>query len=563
VRLTFRGSPGDLARLWSRRWFAISFAAGLVLVLLPLLQSRVLPFHDSSGIVGLGGALALRDDPTARVRELYDLDIRPYPSALFFAWAWLAGAAGVPMDVAMSLFLAVFALAGAPLALLLLLDACHRPRHLALLAFPVAFHQQIWFGFLGSSAAITGLLLALAFARRMHDGVGWRRAVIDHAGLAAALVFVAAGHPFSLALALGAVAVLLLWPPAGARGVLPLGRAYLLRAAALVPTALFLGAWFAGFFGARTGGRSLITTVMVEMGLRAPRLADAPRFVEWLGDGYAGRWDEHVPLLALLTLIAFLAAGARAPRSAPRGKPPLAGGGPPPGGTPPPAAAGAGSPRAGHDLVTTVGLGWAAALLAAGYLFLPMAILWPEAWWGVRVRCVAPLYLVAVVLVRPRARGLPPWALAPAVAAGLGFLAFVSYDFAGHWGRRLDGFAEVIDAIPRGRSVLAMTDMPDPHYTRGHPYLIQHYVARKGGRAVPNLRGHPGSYWITMKEPPPSPPWGNPAEFRWELHGPGYDYFVLELPWQRPRPDPMATADPGAVEKVMEKGRFVLYRRVR
>ena len=157
------------ARPWSERWWVLALAAGILGMLLPLLGGRLLPFHDASGIVGLGGALAWRDDPAARVHEFYDIDIRPYPSTLYFGWAYLAGALGVPMDIAFSVFTAVFTLLGPLLAMVLLLSAFGRPLYLALLVLPVSYHHQVWFGFLGSSAAITGILLALAFARRLVD----------------------------------------------------------------------------------------------------------------------------------------------------------------------------------------------------------------------------------------------------------------------------------------------------------------------------------------------------------------------------------------------------------
>jgi hypothetical protein len=257
--------------------------------------------------------------------------------------------------------------------------------------------------------------------------------------------------------------------------------------------------------------------------------------VQWLGNGYRASWDEVFPTLALLTLIAFLIGGARSP-AAP-------------------------SPTA-RDWPAWIGLGWPTLTLGLGYLLLPMQLMWPEHWWGVRIRCVAPLFLIAIALPRPRPRGLPAWALAPAVAAGLGFLVFVAYDFASFFrGQVLDGFDETIALIPPGQSVLAFPVLPDRRYTEGHPYLVQHYVARKGGRAVPQLKGHPGSYWITMKEPPPSPPWGDPRQFDWAQHGRGYDYFLQEMPVGRSPVDPMRVVPPGAVGTVSVKGRWILWTR--
>jgi hypothetical protein len=530
----------------ARRWFAITFAVCLAAVLLPLCQSRVLPFQDYSGIVGLGGALAHADDPAARVREFYDVDITPTPCALYFGWAWLAGKAGVPVEVAFDLFIALFAIAGPPLALLLLLRAFGRPQELALLAFPVSYHHQIWFGFLGSSASITGFLLALAFAKRIADRPRWP----EHLGLAAAVLYVALGHPFALAFTLAAVAPLLVWPPpasaaAGRERWLRAAGIVALRLACFVPTVLFLRAWARSFFvagGAR--GESLLSRISREVRVSpfAP-IDDAIGFLRWLGNGYTTRWDEVVPAIALASVAAFLAWGVRAP-------------------APASAAGDERAPRVSWALLREHGwiwLAWAALVLALGYLLLPMKLMWPDYWWGVRVRCVAPLFLVLVALPRPRPRGLPLAALAPAAATALVFAGYLTYDFRVNFRQgELDGFDEVVAALPPGRTVMAFA-MADPHHTEIHPYLGQHYVARKGGRVVPYLRGHPGSYWVTMHEPPPAPPWSDPRLFVWEEHA-GYEYFLLAQPPDGPLVDPFAQAPPGAVGEVLAKGRWRLYK---
>jgi hypothetical protein len=198
-------------------------------------------------------------------------------------------------------------------------------------------------------------------------------------------------------------------------------------------------------------------------------------------------------------------------------------------------------------------------VLFGGYLFLPMQLVWPELWWGVRVRCVLPSYVILLALVRPRPRGLRPWLVAPAFAGALILFAFITVDFAQHFrGRVLRGFDQAVDEIPPGQSVLGFPVRPDPHYTLPHPYLVQHYVARKGGRAVPHLRGHPGSYWITMKPPPDSPPWGDPRLFDWAAHG-AWDYFLIEQPLAEPPVEPMRAAPPGAVRRVFAAGQFELW----
>ena len=520
--------------LWDhlrRHRLGVAMAIGVLAAVAPLLTTRVYPFHDSAGIVGLGGALALRDDPTAAIRAFYDLNIRAYPSALYFGWAYLAGAIGLSIETAFAAFTAILCIAALPLCTWLLLRAFHRPQALALLVFPVSYHHQIWYGFLGSSAAIAGLILALAFARRIFDRPSWG----NHVGLAAALLYVAAAHPFPLALTLAVVAPLLLWPPADVgdrkRAALLIGA----RLATLVPTAVFLGNWAAGFFGRRSEGRSLLTTVRTSLELNTPALGDAGQYLDWLGNGYQSAWDAVVPGLALATLALLLALGV-CPRDA------------------------TAAPSAHEARRDWIVLGWAAVLLLLGYLLLPMKLVWPELWWGVRVRCVVPSYLVLLALVRPRPRGLRPRTVIPAFVGALVFFGFVTVDFAHHFrGRALAGFDQALAAIPRGQSVLGFPVRPDPHYTLPHPYLVQHYVARQGGRAVPHLRGHAGSYWITMKPPPDSPPWGDPLVFDWAAHASGWNYFLIEQPLAGPAVEPMRAAPPGAVRRVSQQGQFEVW----
>jgi hypothetical protein len=528
----------------ARRWLAIARARwvecvlGLCLLIqcLPMAVTRVLPFHDAPGIVGLGGVFAHLDDPATRVREFFDVDYGAYPSIGYFGWAFLAGKLHVPADVAFNVFIAIFCLAGPPLALVLVLRAFGKPPALALLALPVGFHHQIWYGFLGSAAAITGLLLALGFARRLCEAPR----IGDHLGLAAATLFVALCHPFTLAMTLAVVAPVVVWPaPAGRRPLL--SRAA--RLGCFLPTFAFLAAWARHFFGAGATPDPVPFTSRLarELRLQRPPLGeDLRELFQWLGGGYRGGVDEVVTAAALVLLGAFLVAGVRAAEQ--------------------PAAEAVPAARRGNALW----LGWAALVLALGYLFLPMKIYWPTYWWGLRVRCVVPLFLVAVASVRTARRGLPAWAALPAAAVALFFAGYVAADFRGHWrGRALEGYDEAVAAIPPGHSLLYFSALPETRYTLPHPYLAQYYVARTGGRATPFLGGHPGSYWVTQKPVPVAPPWGDRTQFLWQEHGLGYDYFLVEMPLEGPQIDPMETVPPDAVTRLTNRGRWRSYRRER
>ncbi len=531
-----------MADLLERR-FSIVFALCLAATLTPLLMTRVLPLHDAPGIIGLSGALALVDEPAARIREFYDVDLGPQPSVLYFGWGSLASRVGVPADVAFSLYIGLFCLAGPPLGLLALLRAFGRPSWLAFLAFPIAYHHQIWFGFLGSAAAITGLLLALAAARRVAVAPSLR----NHLALAAALFYVGIAHPFALALTFAVIAPLAIWPVAGTPSTPRRLRALALRCACALPVLAFLAPWIARFADAAETSQpamSAFAHLRQELRGRRPPLGfDLQHFVEWLGNGYATRADELVPLVALCTLGAFLAMGARSGSKA-------------------------GASRESPAPGATWWLVWAVAVLATGYVFLPQRVFWPTIWWGLRERCVAPLFFVAVALVRPSARGLRSWAGLPAVAVAATFALTIAADFRWYWNARvLDGFDETLAAIPAGASVLSLSANVPPdyhpiHYTLGHPYLVQHHVAHRGGRAVPLLRGHPGSYWITPHEPPPHPPWGRAKEFDFAEHGQSFDYFLLELS-EDPPVDPLAALSGGVVKPAAAHGRWRLYEKVR
>jgi hypothetical protein len=512
------------------RWVEVLLGLGLFAQCLPLLVTRVLPFHDSAGIIGLGGVLSHLGDPATRVREFFDVDFGAYPSIGYFGWAWLAAALRVPMDVAFNLFIAIFCLCGPPLALLLVLRAFGKPRALALLALPIGYHHQIWYGFLGSAAAITGLLLALGFARLLVD----RPRLGSHLGLATALLFTAICHPFTLAMTLVVVAPVLIWPASGPRRWL----ASLARGACFLPMGLFLGAWARHFFGAgavdASANVSFTTHLARELRLQRPPLGeDLGTFFEWLGGGYLGRFDDVVTVVALVVLAAFLIAGVRAQEPV-------------------------------RDRGGARWLGWAALVLALGYLLLPNKVYWPTYWWGLRVRCVAPLFLVAIAGVRRSRHGLPAWAAVPAALAGLVFATYVTADFRGHWrARALDGFDEALAVVPAGKTLLYFAVFPEPHYTLPHPYIAQYYVARTGGRATPFLGGHPGSYWVTQKPVPEAPPWGDRTQFDWQDHGLGYEYFLVEFPLAGSRIDPLTNVPANAVTQVFSKGQWRLYRRER
>jgi hypothetical protein len=205
--------------------------------------------------------------------------------------------------------------------------------------------------------------------------------------------------------------------------------------------------------------------------------------------------------------------------------------------------------------------------LLGGYLLLPMSILWPTYWFGVCVRFVVPLFLVAVVAVRPRRRGLGPLFVAPAVALSLGYGLYVTYMLHVHWERDIvREFRQAIAVIPPGQRVLYLSPVGRPRVMAfDHAYLGQYYgieQGEKGGIAYPIMSGHADAMWVTPTFVPPSPTWGDPHQFRWARHGPYYHYFLVEDEVAAAPGAPLFDAPPGVATLLYQHGRWRVYRGV-
>lgn len=525
--------------LWTRHATACLLAVGLIALVAPIAATPILPFHDASGIVGLGGALAHRGDAATRVDEFFRFDLGLMPSVLYFGWIAIGSWMGASAESAVRAFVAVFCLVGPVLATLALLRTFRRPDHLALLALPVAYHHQVWFGFLGSAAAVSAVVLAPAVAFR----VASRASPIRFVQAAMVPLLAATAHPFAVALVLLEMTPLLVGPFTPGKSVGQRLRTLGIGMLALAPTAVFLASWFIRFFQPQGGSGSAWAAFMRQLGrARVPSVADGPTLVRWLGGGLVGPIDEVVVAIALASLLVCLVRGVRPP--APRGT-----------GNDTP------SPRA------WLWPAWAVMVLAGGFLFLPDQLTWPTLWWGVRFRCVAPLFLMTLALVPVRPQGLRPWATWPAFATAVVYAAYLTWDFGAYFrGRVLAGFDGALAVIAPGSTVLGLPrPPPDPHHTLPHPYLVQHLVARQGGRAAPYLRGHPGSYWVIQNRMPVSPSWGDARAFDWDAHAGGFGYFLLELPPRGsnlPIVDPFASLEGTKVRKIFDAGSWRVYQNV-
>jgi hypothetical protein len=493
-----------MRRFLDRFGFHLLFAVCLAAQLAPLFVSRYLPFHDAQGMAGLGGALIHRNDPAAHISDFYSFDIRAYPSTFYLMWIWLLAKLHISIAPATSAYCAFFIIGALPLSIWAAAVAFGRPRWLSFLAFPVCYHQQVWFGFLGSCAAIPGIFFALASARVLTVKPSWRPAV----ALAASALFVALCHALGFVMLLGLLAPLAIArvPWRDTRRMLQtLG----LRLACLVPALIYLGPWLNNFTKDAPG-------VVVMPGSRWDhfkqniRLAEGSLrdniylFWQWLGDGLRSDVDKWVAAATVACTLIYLVVGARVPLVE-KDDPP------PPG---------------------RAWLGWAALIFAAGYFLLPQHIHWPTDWWGARQRFILPLFLVGVVAARPWRYGLDGRWMAIPIAISLFYGMFLTRELHLHWRREVTaGLTSAIRSIPPGQSVLYLNPHTGGALTLPHPYLLQYYVAEKGGFVMSGMKGHQEAMWVRPKSfPVGNPTWGRTALFQWTAHSKAYDYFVVEGP---------------------------------
>jgi len=525
------GDAGMSAR--AARLFWSLFGLCLLASLLPLAMTPYPPFTDLHGYTGLIGALDRAGDPEARIHDYWVFHRGAFPNVIYLAVGWLLSRF-MPVTAASSVYVALFCVAALPLALLYALRSFGKSPWLVFFAFPAIYHRCLWFGFLGSVPAVPLMLVMLGLANQTfaRPRAGWR-----DGALAAVLFVLATAHAF---LYLCAAGLLVAW--AGlARGLpSPPWR----RLVVLLPSLAYIAPWLGGAL-VRPGGGGAAKQGMVQhlISRRPPLRTYAAGLHDWFLNGYRGHVDDVVAAVFAVTLAAFLALGARASSSLPK--------------------------EAATPSLWRWRLPLSAVLCALGYLLLPMSIMKPFYWWAVNVRFLVPLILTLVLLVPWRAsrRALPPWAIAPVIAAGIAYGGYLTYDFRTWWmGVELAGFSEAIRAIPAGRRVHALyPDLGSERHYSHFPMsdIVDYYVVERGGIATPVVDGHTNDIWVAPRSQPPRPPWGVASAFRWAAHGPHWDYFLVKqpAPGNGASIDPFRNAPPGAVSQVATRGLWSVWKR--
>lgn len=302
-----------------RGWRAAERVAGALLLaaaVAPFWAARFLPLLDLPQHLGLAVAVAGAGDPASPFARYLEVDPWPVPYWTFSGAMWLLQKAFSP-EVAGKLVLSAYA-AGLPLAAGFLLRSLGRDPRWAVLAVPLAFSTNLFYGFLPFLVGTPLLLLALGLLDR-HLAAERPRA--GGAGLlAAAAVALYLSHPQPFLLLGVAVPLLfsLHWrgPGWAARRALP-----------LLPALALFAAWIGRSFVAphpafRRPGYSWYGHLWELGASREPFRERVGRGMEHLFGSFSDRSDWWMGW-ALLALLALSGVAARPPAAQPGPRPPF------------------------------------------------------------------------------------------------------------------------------------------------------------------------------------------------------------------------------------------------
>lgn len=465
-------------------FFVLLASPGLVPLLAPYL-----PFQDWPGHLGVVGALVHLDEPDARIQELLVFKGWFGPNRALY---WLAAGLGrlvSPMFAAQLVLALVVGSLGPAMAWLC--RAAGTDDRIALLALPLALGRHVYCGFVLNAAGLVFLVLGIAAFFDVLRRPDAKRAVI----LVVVLVLIPFFHGFFYLVTVG----LLVWC-FGVASVQRRWRAVAIGVGAVAVSFLALLPQLSSIESADPNAPSLFTAVTTaaanaDRGQRPMELWDwlfASYRYSTLDDWLQGIWIGVIGLLFVSALVVER-----------------------------------------RDFLTGLRryLLLLAAVTAVMFWWLPSYIGPPLNWWGGNLRLpivVAALLVPAIGLVgRPSMR----WPIRIAGAFSVGIVLLAGADLVRFSEGEMDGFEEVVDAIPPGKTISTLHYTPRPvHEYPGEPhgYVGNYYTLVKGGLSPHNLfevKDLP----FARKKNLPSPPWGMAGGFRWAQHGPPFDGFLVRI----------------------------------
>ena len=479
-----------------RHAYAILLALCTAVSVLPLWVGTHLPAVDAPQHLFLIHVLGNLDDPSLPYREIYLS--RPGLTYVTFYYAVRGLAALVGVEVALKLWLTLV-LGAIPLSLALLLRALGRSKWLALLACPLIFTDNFYWGLISFQSSLPFTLLVLAFfVQALESEPGGRRSRLALAATAASLLLLQLTHAAGMIFPALALPLLLLTTPSD----WPRRRRAVL---ALVPgVALFLAWLLSGVTKGRQFGQT------GEPWKASGPLTDPDNFVfhplasklgklpELLTNGF---WDwADRPALYGLAAVAVLAVVLAIKRPQRSTRPPVA------------------------RLRPALLLGLALAF----YFFLPADITGYMYQIYPRYSQLAALLAIPVL---PFPSG-PLYKLFAGAAAALALYAGLNLALLFHrFDAEAQGFEEVAARIPPRSRIMHLVLDRNSRWASHAVYL--HYAALAALRVdgVPSfsLATDP-SFPVGYREGarPPASPWEwQPQRFTWKEHAAWYDCFLV------------------------------------
>ena len=502
-----------MSRTYRALFFALLVSPGLIPLLAPYL-----PFQDWPGHLGVIGALIHLDDPAARIQDLLTFKGWFGPNRALYWLGTIFGHIVGPQFAGQMVLACVMGSLGP--AMCWLCRASGTDERVAIVALPLALGRHIYCGFVLNGAGLVFLVLGIAAFFDVLRRAERRPAIV----LTVVLFLIPFFHGFFHLVTVG----LIFW-------CIPFAliqrrwRAALIAVGAIALSFLALVPQLTSIGGA-TAGPSLQTAVF-NAASTADRTHRATEFWEWLfasyrysqvDDIFQGIW---IALLVVLFIVALVI-------------------------------------ERRHFFS---GLRWYLFLLAGVtavmFWWLPSYIGPPLNWWGGNLRLpivVAALLVPAVGMIGQLRAAWPI-----RICAGFSMLIVVvaAADLIRFSTNEMDGFSEVLDVIPPGKTITTLHYTPrEVHEYPGEPhgYVGNYYTLIKGGLSPHNL--------FEVKDLPfarrqnlAAPPWGMAGGFRYNLHGPAYDGFLVRITPNSP--DAPFRKDDTRVRLVKAAGHWRYYER--
>lgn len=502
------------------------FAAALVATVAPLWAASHLPAVDAPQHLFLVHVLGALDDPQSPYHAVFTRETGLTYVTLYFGVKWLAALVGVENALRLWLTLVV---AGIPLATLALLRAFRRSDWLALLACPLAYTDNFYWGLFSFLTSLPLTLLACALLVRTLEEE--TRAGLWAGGLAVTLAALQLTHAAAMVFPAVALPVLLLMTRSDR-------RRRLLAAGALLPGVLLFAGWLAaGVHRDRTLGvpgepwKAVAPLFDARSFVSQPLQARVEGWFSLLGNGFWD-WADRPPLLAWAALAAGLAVVGSV------------------------LAARAWTAESLRPELRPAAL---AALGMLAYLLLPTDVLGYMYMIHPRYAQLAALLLVPALALPAGAatRAFVPLAAVLAVWSGANLATlFQRFD------RETRPFEEVAARLAPGARILHLVMDKGSRVATHAVYL--HFAALAALRAegVPSFSLAQDPSFPVHYRPggrPPAPAWEwRPEAFTWEEHGRHYDHFLVR---GAASPERLFGPHLAEITEVFRSGTWVLYRR--